>query len=254
MRSASFAPALCLLIATLATLACSGKTDDAATGGAGGSGAAGGSGGAGGACDQADVACPADKPFPGSSCAVTEACKYPVGDGMNTWTYSCPAGFWIADATCEGAIGGGCPVPPLVETCSDPFKGKASQTEVELGIADPTQPFEPLKDGAELAMIWGGQGSPMVSFRVRVAGLDASCVRLDTTLSIGGKPAASTPSAVTMHCGESLGVFSIFPMEQVSCEPPYTNSVVLDINVAVDGVGSVKKTVKVENPACMLPG
>ena len=24
--------------------------------------------------------------------------------------------------------------------------------------------------------------------------------------------------------------------------------------VAVDGVGSVKKTVKVENPACMLPG
>ena len=107
--------ALSLLVAlTLSAAACSGNVDSAGTGGAAGSG---GGGGAGGGCSLPAVECPAKAPFPGASCDLSESCQYPGGDGVNTWTYSCTACRVAAQSTCEGAIGGGCPVPPLVEAC-----------------------------------------------------------------------------------------------------------------------------------------
>lgn len=232
--------------------ACSGSVDPAE--GSGGTGGGGGAGGSGGACAQADVACPAKPPYPGSSCDLAETCQYPVGDGMNTWTYACDAGRWSGQATCEGAIGGGCPIPPLAEVCDAPFAGKVSGAKIELGLADPSQPFAPVAEGTELPLTWGGQGSPMVAYRVRVSGVDASCVRLDTTLSAAGKPGAPTPNAIALHCGESLGVYSIFPMDSVSCDQPMNQYVDLEIKLDIQGVGSVTKVVKVANPGCALPG
>ncbi|MCC6666546.1 MAG: hypothetical protein IT375_22535 [Polyangiaceae bacterium] len=244
--------ALSLLVAlTLSAAACSGNVDSAGTGGAAGSG---GGGGAGGGCSLPAVECPAKAPFPGASCDLSESCQYPVGDGVNTWTYSCTAGRWAAQSTCEGAIGGGCPVPPLVEACDQPFDGSAAGATIEIGAADPTQPFQALKEGAELGLTWGGQGSPMVGYRIRVTGLDAGCIRADTTLSAAGKPGAPTPSTIALHCGgESLSVLSIFPLESV-CEASPNAMVDLQIAIAVQGAGTVKKTFKVQNPGCMLPG
>lgn len=238
-----------VLALTLPLAACSGSVQDAE-----GTGGAGGSGGGGGGCALPDVACPAKAPFPGASCDLGDSCKYPVGDGVNTWTYSCQEGRWSGQSTCEGAIGGGCPVPPLVETCDQPFSGHASGAKIEIGAADPTQPFEALEEGAELGLTWGGQGSPMVGYRIRVTGVEAGCVRADTTLSAAGKPGASTPGAIALHCGgESLSVLGIFPIESV-CEVSPNEKVDLEIAIDVQGVGSVKRKFKVQNPGCMLPG
>lgn len=200
-----------------------------------------------------DAACPTKPPFPGARCELADACQYPVGDGMNTWTYSCSQGRWTGEATCEGIVGG-CPVPPLVETCNDPFAGHANGATIEIGAADPSKPFEPLPEGSELALTWGGQGSPMVGYRLRVSGLDASCIRADTTLSAAGKPSASTPTAIALHCGgESLGVYGIFPLESV-CDLPENQLIDFEIAIDVQGAGAVKQTFKVKNPGCTLNG
>jgi len=239
---------LLLSLFVLPALACSGNVDEGQ-----GAAGAGGGGGSGGSCAQPDISCPAKAPYPGSACAVVSTCQYPVGDGANTWTYSCDAGRWRGEATCQGPIGGGCPIPPLAEACDAPFKGSAKGS-IELGGADPEKPFEPLAEGAELPLTWGGQGSPMVAYRLRVTGVDASCVRIDTTLSAAGKPGAPTPNAIVLHCGESLSVYSVFPMDSVSCEQPMNEYVDLEVAVDVQGVGAVKRKFKVANPGCALPG
>jgi hypothetical protein len=239
----------------LLALGCSGSTDaSSGAGGSGGGGGGSGAGGSGGACGAPDVACPAEAPYPGSPCSLAESCQYPTGDGFNTWTYACESGRWFGEATCEGAIGGGCPIPPLAESCNAPFDGKAAGATIELGDGDPTKPFTPLADGAALPLVWGGQGSPMVPYRLRVSGVPSSCVRIETVLRMGSTPSAPTPNAIALHCGESLGVYSIFPIELVSCEPPMAETVELEIEVSVQGAGTVKKTVTVENPGCALPG
>ena len=236
----------------VSSFACSGSVQESSA--SGGSGGGAGVGGGGGACALPDVVCPAKVPFPGARCELADTCQYPVGDGMNTWTFTCGQGRWAGDATCEGAIGGGCPVPPLSETCNKPFAGQAAGAVVEIGAADPAKPFEPLPEGSELSLIWGGQGSPMVGYRVRVSGVDASCVRADTTLSAAGKPSASTPAAITLHCnGESLGVYGIFPLESV-CDLPENQLVDFEVEIDVQGAGRVKRTFKVMNPGCMLTG
>lgn len=239
-------------VVVVTTGACAGKhLDSSGSGGSAGSAGSGGSGG--GSCGEPDVVCPNALPFPGAPCATTDTCTYPVGDGVNQWTYTCQSGHWDGNATCQGPLGGGCPIPPLAESCDEPFAGTAGGA-VELGAADPTQPFTPIAQGDELPLVWGGQGSPMVAFRLRATSVGASCIRADTTLSIGDKSGAPSARAVVLHCGETLRVFEIFPVELLTCAEPMQSLVDLTLRVDVKGVGSVTRTVKVQNPGCALPG
>jgi len=247
---------LLIALGAATLVACGGSSTDGqpASGGAGGVGGSGGSGGEGAAaCGVPDLACPAAKPYPGATCQVSSSCEYPVGDQMNTWTYTCESGRWQAVASCNAPPGGGCPIPPLAEKCDTPFTGSASGAAIEIGIADPSQPFRSFQDGEEINMLWGGQGSPMVPYRVRVSGVDASCIRIDTTLTLAAKSAAPTPNAIVLRCGESLSIYDIVPVDLLDCQVN-EQLVDLDILVEVQGVGSATAHVTLQNPGCALSG
>ncbi len=214
--------------------------------GSGGSGATGASGGAGGsaACFVPDTTCPADRPLSGAACAMTDMCQYEDPNKVDTWTYQCESGRWNGEATCEPILGGGCPVPPLVEKCTGPFDGNKSGASVEIGPVEPG-PFRPFKDGEEAPLTWGGQGSPMISFRIKATGADdVSCARVDTTATIGGLP-GSHASAIKLHCGESLTIFTIV---DAPCDP---GEHAVEFKVDVRGVGTATANLKITDPVCL---
>lgn len=232
------------MVSWLLTLAACGGSADGNTANTGGSGGSGASGGGSG-CTVPDLQCPTERPFIGAACATTQVCQYPDGNQVDTWTYTCEAGRWLGEATCEPVAGGSCPVPPLVEKCSDPFDGSTSGAVVELGPANPTMPFTPFAEGQAAPITWGGQGSPMLSFRVRVSGADdVACARLDMTTTVDGQPGLST-ALVKLHCGESLSVFTIVDLP---CDPGVHT---LDLTVEVQGVGTATAKLTVDTPGCL---
>ncbi len=216
------------------------------SGGSGGSGATGASGGAGGsaACFVPDTTCPSERPFIGAACAMTDVCQYEDPNKVDTWTYQCESGRWNGEATCEPLFGGGCPVPPLVEKCTGPFDGNKSGATVEIGPVE-TGPFRPFKEGEETPLIVGGQGSPMIAFRIKATGADdVSCARVDTTTTIGGLPGGHA-SAIKLHCGESLTVFTIV---DAPCDP---GKHAVELKVEVRGVGTATANLKISDPPCV---
>lgn len=183
-------------------------------------------------CDTPATSCPAEQPHPGGPCVSGLECTYPVGDGVNDWTYTCPGDRWEAMATCEEVLGG-CPVPPLAESCRTPFEGTLAGASVALGPPGP-EAFRDFVDGERVALIYGNQGSPMLAFRVRLTGADAvTCGGLTATLSLGGPDTARSESAVVFRCGQTLDVFSIVTLDFCE-ERPYE----LTLDVEVAGVGS----------------
>lgn len=230
----------------MAATACGSTSNgDPASGGAGGqggSGASGGSGG-GGACFVPDTACPAERPFVGAACDLSESCTFQDQNLVDTWTYTCVNGRWDGQATCEPTFGGGCPVPPLVESCTDPFSGTTSGATVEVGPAT-LGTFRPFAENEEAALTWGGQGSPMISFRLRVKGANnVACTRVDTTTTMNGLP-ASHASAIKLHCGESLTVFTILDVPCDGGTHPF------DLAVKLQGIGETTAKLKITDPAC----
>jgi hypothetical protein len=212
MRRLSFA----LLVSAL--FSCSSSSDPAGVGGSGGS--AGQT-----ACWEVDTSCPSSPPYAGAHCEVSEPCSYP----SNPYEYRCEAGRW--GALCVGAGGGSSCVPPFGESCDSPSSKPISGVGLEIASGDPSTPFTPLADGAPLEVIWGGQGSPMIAYRVRVSGGDVpACALLAHKVALGPYAGAETKTAVRLHCGESLVVYDILPLDQACPNPPVPTEVTLDIS------------------------
>lgn len=210
------APELRVLLAGSIVCMLSCSSGEGTTGG-------GGSGGQPGCWDVASE-CPGTPPYTGAHCDVSDTCSYPA----SPYEFSCIAGRW--GANCVGAGGGSSCVPPLGESCAEPSSTPIAGAALEIANGDPASDFVPLADGAPIDVIWGGQGLPMVSFRVRVSGQGApDCALLSHKLSIGGHAGAEYKLPLRLHCGESLIVYSILPLDQACANPPVSNEVTLEL-------------------------
>lgn len=183
-------------------------------------------------CAEPDTECPDDQPVPSGPCEGTLSCDYLDANGVDTWTYDCMQGQWIADVECN--LDGGCPVPPLAELCLDPFAGTLDGATVQVGPADVSEPFRALTADDELPLIVGAQGGSMISFRIAVSGVEApACVGATVTVTADGFEATPQENRVTLHCGVSLPVFVILPSEY--CEAA---TIPLEIDVQIEGIGA----------------
>jgi len=189
------------------------------------------------ACNEPDRVCPAEQPLPGAPCEGDLACTYPADLNPDPWMYSCLDGAWDADILCPP---GGCPAPPLAERCGAPFAGTAPGALVEIGPDSTTAPFRPFAEDEAAELVWGGQGSAMLLFRLRITGADAlSCIDVTTRLSSDADPPAEVRSFVTVRCGHTLGIYTIVPWD-VACDMRLFHAT---IDVEVGGVGSATATV-----------
>jgi hypothetical protein len=172
-------------------------------------------------------------------------CHYTDVNTVDTWTYSCVDGRWDGESTCEPTLGGGCPVPPLVERCDEPFVGQRDGANVELGPAG-SGPFVPFAPGAPAPIVWGGQGSPMLQFRLNATGVDdLSCVRVHTTTTVNQSAFPPKSTDIELHCGESMDIFSIL---ELPCDPGEHS---INVMVEVEGVGTAEMSFTVVDPACV---
>ena len=65
------------------------------------------------------------------------------------------------------------PVIPEPDICTVPDNEPIAA--VDIGEATLDSVFEPWQDGQEVALVYGGQGSPMIPFRVRIQGAETGC-------------------------------------------------------------------------------
>ncbi len=191
------------------------------------------------ACLEPDRECPADRPLPGAPCEGELSCEYLDPNGADTWTYTCLGGGW--DAQVECTLDGGCPTPPLAESCRPAFEGTLEGATVAIGPAD-SGAFRPFEAGEMVDLVWGPQGAPMFTFRVQVGGADApACVRVESTLASEGMTSPMARSDVVLHCGQSLGIFLIVPFAGIDCEERVFE---MDVAVSVQGVGTASARVR----------
>lgn len=210
--------------AVLALLACGGSPAP---------GTDGGMGDAGGSCTEPDRACTEDPPLPGSPCEGMLSCPF-SGGGVAT----CADGVWSFDPGCDG----GC-APPLAEVCRTPFTGTLTGT-VEIGPPDGA--FRPFTDHEVVAAVFGGQGGGMLNYRVRVNGAEVpACMTIDAVVTFDGMTPVPSHRAIEMHCGQTLGVFDIFP-----ANPCESRIYPTTLEVEVVGVGSASATLDVMGGMC----
>jgi len=192
------------------------------------------------ACDEPDRSCPATKPYEGGPCEGTLVCPYPGTD--ESWSYSCVDGGWQGELTSCMLLGGGC-IPPLVEMCTDRFAGTLAGATVEVG--PPGGAFRPFTDGETVPLVFGGQGLPMIEYRVRVghAGPPA-CALTTTTITRTGGSGSPVREDIRYRCGRTLRIFVIYPFECPLTPQP------IDLTVDLMGVGSVTAHVVATAESC----
>lgn len=143
-------------------------------------------------------------------------------------------------------------VPPFGESCDSPSSKPLPDVQIEVGSGDSTTPFVPLADGAKVDVIWGGQGSPMIAYRLRVTGGEVTdCALVAHKVALGSYQGAEYKTPVLLHCGESLVVYDILPIDQACPNPP----VPTDVTVVVTAFGQ-ERVLKLEwaNAACPKGG
>ena len=105
---------------------------------------------------------------------------------------------------------------------------------VEIGPVDPSEPFRPFDDGAITPLVWGAQGSPMVSFRVRVTGVDApACVGMTVEVDLGEGGLDPVSDRLALHCGASVAAYTIVERTDELC----SSNGPLDTRLHVDLAG-----------------
>ncbi|MCS6797866.1 MAG: hypothetical protein NZ898_04950 [Myxococcota bacterium] len=187
-----------------------------------------------GDCERPATSCPDLQPLLGGPCRGELTCSYRDPNGVDTWSYRCVDGAWQGEPTCLTRAG--CPVPPLVEACRDPFEGTVAGATVRIGKPGPG-PLVPFADGERVEPVWGGQGLPMVALRIEVTGADeVACTRLRTRFTLDGEDSPEIPGTVTLRCGRSLDVQVIVPYD-IACEERLFDFV---LRVALDGIGEAR--------------
>lgn len=190
--------------------------------------------------------CPAEVPYAGAPCVDGLTCSYPQADELDTvHAATCADGLWGIDTTCMEVVGGSCQVPPLAEGCLGPFAGAIAGATVAVGPATaPTEAFRSFEADELIELVWGGQGSPMLAFRIQATGADeVACGMVRATVAIDGKAEVDASQPVVFRCGQTLGVFVIVPTSPIDCEDRVFT---LEVGVEIPGVGSTTATVKVQ--------
>lgn len=199
-------------------------------------------------CTIPDTTCPADQPVAGAACDTAETCMYPDPNGMYTWTYHCQSLAWEGTSDCDPSmapIGGGCPVGPLAESCRPPFAGTLAGATVEIGDTG-SGPFRAFAPGEHVSLVTGGQGSPMLGFRVRVTGTGVPrCVTATTSLTVDTGTPLTVMRSLALHCGTTLPAFEIV------ADPCDSASHTLDVTVEVAGIGTGHVTLEYVGPPCV---
>jgi len=226
-------------------------TDDGAVEGGGGAGASGsggqatggsgtggsGTGGEDTSCDAPDRTCPDAMPYPGGPCEGSLACDY--FDGALDWAFQCLNGKWVGAADCEQIVGG-CPVQPPTEACDGPFQGQLEGVEIVVGPAEGA--FRPFENAEAVEIVWGGQGSAMIFFRVQMVGDDVPpCAIVTTTISGAPIPTESFKRVTRFRCGESLPSYVMVPFGDCTPMEPVETTVTIDI----EGIGSAEVVISV---------
>jgi hypothetical protein len=186
-----------------------------------------------------DTACPAAPPFSGAPCRGALSCTYTTPEGPGQ--FDCEGDRWNGGIMCLG-----CP-PQLVEECRTPFTGSAPAS-VQMGPAEGA--FRPFDPGERVPVIWGGQGLPMVSFRLRVGGeTPPSCARVVARTSLDGGTAAVADRAIVTRCGETLTILQIVPGD-----PCLMRDYSLQVVVDVVGVGTTSADLVITGGMCPRGG
>jgi len=195
-----------------------------------------------GVCGPVATTCPTTAPYAGAPCAGALDCPYM--DSLATWQYTCVGGQW-QETLVECTSFGGC-VPALGERCTTVFTGTLSGATVEIGPS--SGPFRPFADCEVLPLVWGGQGAPMMSLRIRVTGVEApECIMTAITLTSG----ATIRDRTVFRCGETLPLLVVVPFDLCT---PEAALIPVDIRVELEGIGSVTAHVSVESNCTPLPG
>lgn len=193
---------------------------------------AGGGGDGGGSCTVPDTTCPDTAPIDGAPCAGDLMCDFTEGTSA-----MCVDGAWQT-FDCPGCA------PPLAESCRDPSTAALAGATVEIGPTDGA--FRPFTDGERIRPSFGGQGGAMVAYRVRVNHADAPvCSTVTATVTLDAMSSAPARFPLKLHCGESLGVFTIFP--DSPCE---FRDYDVSLTVEVEGAGSTSATLVLEGGMC----
>ncbi len=183
-------------------------------------------------CTVVDQNCPDIRPYAGGLCEGELTCSYPE-ESMTTWTFTCSEqGEWIGD--CESNAPDGCSGIPLSKTCENPFDGNREDTAVEIGPVSITEPFRTFTNDEMIDVVWGGQGLPMLAYRIRlVGGDDLGCISVNTTLEIGGNVIQSGAIPSTLRCGQTPTVYTI--LDGDICDDRIYD---LEVEVVIDGIGT----------------
>jgi|GEM_PF-946856 len=195
------------------------------------------------ACDPIATMCPPDdnRPFPGAPCEAGLECVY-VEDARVGWNeiYECQDGEWIRYTDCPP---GACGTIPLAESCGQPLMSSIAGASVRFGPMLPGQPFRDFMPGETVDLVWGGQGAPMLAYRILVEGADTvDCVNARVLTSVAGADIdASQP--VTVRCGKTLTVYTIFPTSPLDCEDTLFD---FTANFSVQGLGEATYALKVQ--------
>lgn len=200
-------------------------------------------------CDEPDRSCPGSRPYEGAPCDVSEPCFYVPMDGEE-WTYTCTAGAWVGSVECM-LLGGGCP-PPLAESCSPPVRDHGPGS-VEIGPVG-SGAFATFTEGEHVMVRIGGQGSPMIEYRLRLDDTAPSCVEVITTLRSPVSTEVVDRRNVRVRCGRTLGIFVIVPSADDCTDP--SAPVLVDLEVEVTGIGTTTARIEVPGGAfcAALPG
>ena len=197
-------------------------------------------------CGGLATTCPPELPHHGAPCSGALECPYPVAndplDTVHTATCNADGRFTIT-TDCGPILGGSCAIPPLTEACLDPFEGQLGGATVAAGpVTDGT--FEAFSPGDSAPVVWGGQGSPMLAFRLSITDADeVTCANVRTQIAIDGVDTVDATQPVVFRCGETLLIYVILPASPLDCEERLFE---LDVKVDVPGVGSTEATLNVQ--------
>ncbi|MGB0590698.1 MAG: WD40/YVTN/BNR-like repeat-containing protein [Myxococcota bacterium] len=189
------------------------------------------------ACDAPMLSCPDNQLglFVGGPCEGDDLlCSYEIAADMEYWHFTCVDGRWSMSPECL-SIGGACGIPAPSEACLGPYDGDSLGVGFELGPANLQSAFTPFTSGEEVTLAWGGQGSPMLEFRLEVDDLEApECLSYQMTAELSAGTNAQASGTVRMRCGKSLAMYIILPLEIIDCDPSLFD---LQLTVTIPGLG-----------------
>ena len=194
-------------------------------------------------CSEVADSCPVDGvPYPGGACVEGLQCDYGKDGDWGIDHFTCVDGYWDYELEC---LVDGCVVmPPFGEVCSEPVTEEIPGVVLELGPGTPGKPFTPFAAGELVPVLWGPQGLPMISVRVRATGAESvPCATVTLSTEVAGGEALFTQN-LALHCGASLATLLVLPGGGLDCPG---ETIEFDLRLEIAGLGEVTAPLTVES-------